>query len=144
MDVYKQKKKEAKGRAPERLSLSETVDLILDLLEAEPAIIVIDALDECDPTLRPDLIAALYTIIRKSDSPVKVFVSSRYDGDLASYLGDCPNVRVEEQDNKADIDHFVRIKVEQAIKEKRLIKGNVSQELKRKIIGTLTAGAQGM
>ncbi|KAL1599674.1 hypothetical protein SLS60_007477 [Paraconiothyrium brasiliense] len=144
LDTYKQKRKEAKGRAPDKLSMSETVDLILDLLEDEPATIVIDGLDECDHTLKPDLIAALNTIIRKSANLIKVFVSSRYDGDLASYLGEWPSVRIEESDNKIDIDHFVRIKVEQAIEGKRLIKGNVSDQLKGKIIETLLSGAQGM
>ncbi|KAL5391936.1 hypothetical protein PMIN04_007501 [Paraphaeosphaeria minitans] len=144
IDAYKQKKKEAKGRAPEKLSLSETTDLILELLEDEPATIVIDALDECDPTLRPDLILALKMILVRSESLVKVFVSGRYDGDLASYFGDSSNIQIEEKDNKFDIDHFVRIRLEQAIKEKRLIKGKVSDQLKEKIIETLTAGAQGM
>ncbi|OCK92067.1 uncharacterized protein K441DRAFT_615385, partial [Cenococcum geophilum 1.58] len=144
VEAYKKKKKEAKGRAPEKLSLSETVELVPLLLENNPAIIVIDALDECDPARRPDLIIALDSIIQESSSLVKVLISSRSDGDIACHLGKWPGVRIEERDNKVDIEKFVRTKVAQAIEERRLIKGNVSKQLEDKIIEALTSGAQGM
>lgn len=141
---YKEKKMEAKGRNPEKLMLDETVDVILALLETNPATIVIDALDECDPHQRGELLDALSTIIRDSASLVKVFVSSRDDGDIVCQLADLPNVFIQASDNKADIERFVRTQVAEAIQKKRLIRGNVSEQLKGQIIETLIDGAQGM
>ena len=141
---YEEKKREAKGRNPEKLMLDETVDVILALLETNPATIVIDALDECDPHRRGELLDALSTIIRDSASLVKVFVSSRDDGDIVCQLADLPNVFIQASDNKADIERFVRTQLAEAIQKKRLIRGNVSEQLKGQIIETLIDGAQGM
>ena len=141
---YTEKKTEAKGRNPEKLVLDETVDTILALLETNPATIVIDALDECDPGSRGELLDALDTIICESASLVKVFVSSRDDGDIVCRLANSPNVYIRASDNKVDIERFVRTQVTEAIKKKRLIKGNVSEQLKSQIIKTLINEAQGM
>ena len=142
--AYKEKKKEAKGRSPERLTLDETVDVILELLETNPAIIVIDALDECDPARRQDLFLALRKIIQESASLVKVFVSSRDDHDIVHQLHDSPNLYIHSEDNGADIDRFVHSQVAQAIRDEKLICGNVSESLRDHVIKTLTSKAEGM
>ena len=49
---YLSMKKEARGRKLGKLELEDTVRIILQLLESNPATIVIDGLDECDPTRR--------------------------------------------------------------------------------------------
>ncbi|TGO46429.1 hypothetical protein BOTNAR_0588g00050 [Botryotinia narcissicola] len=56
---YLARRKEARGRTPEKLNLEETIDIVLELLESNPAIIVIDGLDECDPIKRNDLLLGL-------------------------------------------------------------------------------------
>jgi exopolysaccharide biosynthesis predicted pyruvyltransferase EpsI len=142
--AYKEKKEEAKGHDPEKLMLDETVEAILALLETNPANIVIDALDECDPDRRHELFEALDTIIQQAASVVKVFVSSRDDGDIVCRLTSSPNVIIQTSDNKVDIECFARTEVAQAIKKKRLIKGNVSAQLEDRIIKTLIDGAHGM
>lgn len=144
VEKYKEKKKEARGRTLEKLTLSETVALILVLLEDNPATIVIDALDECDPARRHELLSALDSIIQESASLVKVFVSSRDDGDIVCHLARSPNVFIQASDNGVDIERFVRTKVAQAIKSKRLIKGVVSRQLESRIVKTLIDGSQGM
>ena len=141
---YKQKKREAKGRNPEKLTLEETQDTLLALLHINPATIVIDALDECDPYSRHELLDALDEITCKSASLVKVFVSSRDDGDIVCRLDNSPNVYIHAHDNKADIERFVHTKVTEAIEKKRLIRGKVSEQLQNQIIETLIDGAQGM
>ncbi len=103
--------------------LDETVDVILGLLETNPAYIVIDALDERDPNKRYELFEALDTIIQESASLVKVFVSSRDDGDVVCRLISPPNVFLRTSDNNTDIECFARTEVAQAIKKKRLMKG---------------------
>lgn len=142
--AYEEKKKEAKGRKPERLALDEIVDVILALLETNPATIVIDALDECDPARRQDLFLALRKIIQKSANLVKVFVSSRDDHDIVHRLQNSPNLYIHSKDNSEDIGHFVHWQVIRAIEEEKLICGNVSESLRDQVIETLISKAEGM
>jgi hypothetical protein len=57
--AYK-KKKEAERDASTLMTLefNDCVELILDLLKANPTTIIIDAVDECDPDGRIDLLEA--------------------------------------------------------------------------------------
>jgi hypothetical protein len=143
---YKEMKEEADedGYEPAKLRIAECVDLILALLESNPATIIIDALDECDPNRRYELLLAFDKIIRNSANVVKIFVSSRDDNDIVRRLANSPNVVIRASDNGEDIEQFVRSKVDQSIIEQRLLSGNVSDELKSRIISVLINGAQGM
>lgn len=129
---------------PARLTVTECETLILGLLEINPATIVIDALDECDPDRRFELLLALDRIIQKSANVVKVFVSSRDDNDIVCRLEDSPNVIIRASDNGKDIRRFVGSLVLQSVNNKRLLSGRVSGELRNHIIRTLEEGAQGM
>lgn len=144
---YKTLKKEADDdglEEPARLTVTECETLILGLLESNPATIVIDALDECDPDRRFELLLALDRIIQKSANVVKVFVSSRDDNDIVCRLEDSPNVIIRASDNGKDIRRFVGSLVLQSINNKRLLSGRVSEELRSHIVRTLEEGAQGM
>jgi hypothetical protein len=144
---YKQLKEEADddgNEEPLKLTVTESVELILALLERNPATIIIDALDECDPVRRHELLAALDTIIRDSANVVKIFVSSRDDHDILCRLGNSPDIFIRASDNGEDIDHFVRSQVKQSIVDKRLLSGKVSTELRERIISVLIEKAQGM
>ncbi|KAB8295087.1 hypothetical protein EYC80_007025 [Monilinia laxa] len=143
-NAYLSRKKEARGRKPEKLNLEETVDIILELLETNPATIVIDGLDECDPIKRNDLLLALQKIITKSNSIVKVFVSSRDDHDLVCHLVNSPNLYIHAADNTEDIVIFIRSRVQEAIRDGKLLCGRVSDRLKNIIIGRLIKEANGM
>jgi len=143
---YKEMKEEADddGCEPAKLTITECVRLILALLESNPATIIIDALDECDPSRRHELLLAFDKIIRDSANVVKIFVSSRDDHDIVCRLVNSPNVYIRASDNGEDIERFIRSEVDQSIIEKRLLSGNVSDELKSRIISVLIKGAQGM
>lgn len=141
--LYREKK-EGKPREPQKLTLDEATDLIISLLERSPAIIVIDALDECDSSKRQDLILALQTLVTKSKTAVKIFVSSRDDYDILSQLRDEANVSIESADNKTDIENFVSFQVNKAIEERRLLCGSVKDNLKNHVIKTLIEKADGM
>ena len=142
--AYLSRKKEARGRKPERLGLLETVQTILELLEANPAIIVIDGLDECDPMKRQALLNGLRTIIRKSKNLAKVLISSRDDHDLVYRLSKTPNLYIHATDNMEDIRKFVVTRVGEAITDGRLLCGKVSSELRGTIIDILIKKAEGM
>jgi hypothetical protein len=145
-ETYKNRKKEAEddGTAIEALTIEESLRLILALLESDPATIIIDALDECDPYQRHKLLDALDRIIQESASLVKIFVSSRDDNDIVCLLTLSPNVVICAVDNGEDIKRFIDSEVDQSIRHKRLLIGKVSEELKNQIKTTLTRGAQGM
>lgn len=126
------------------LSLEETVGLIIDLLSDTPATIVIDAVDECDPTRRHQIFDGLDDIIQNSANVVKILVSSRDDGDIICRLETSPNLYISAKYNAEDIGRFIRHEVLSAITKKRLLSGRVSDYLRNLIIDTLEAGAQGM
>jgi hypothetical protein len=143
---FKMRKEEAEddGCEPTRLMLRETLGLILALLDSNPATVIIDALDECDPHRRYELLTAFDRIIQESASLVKVLVSSRDDDDILCRLENSPNVYINASDNAKDIERFVHSEVEQCIKDRRLLGGNVSQDLKNQMLTALTSGAHGM
>ncbi|KAH8817009.1 hypothetical protein F5884DRAFT_748483 [Xylogone sp. PMI_703] len=133
-----------KGVSLKRLNFDETLLLILELINDNPATIVIDALDECDPECRHELFRALNEIIQKSSNIVKVFVTSRDDGDITCHLEGSPNIYIDSQDNAKDIERFITVEIEKAVDDKKLLHGNVSDHLKNLITETLKDGAQGM
>jgi hypothetical protein len=143
---YKDMKKEADGDGCEleKLTIAECVELILAVLESNPVTIIIDALDECDPSRRHELFQALDEIIQNAANIVKVFASSRDDNDIICRLTKSHNIFIRACDNSEDIKRFIHSHVGQSITNKRLLRGNISEELKSQIISTLTEKAQGM
>jgi hypothetical protein len=127
-----------------KLTIAESTELILALTNDNPAIIVIDAIDECQPERRHELLNALDHIINKSTNLVKVFVSSRDDIDIVLRLVESPNIFIQASGNGEDIERFVYSEVERSIADRRLLNGRVSDELKNCIISTLIGGASGM
>jgi hypothetical protein len=146
VEAFKLKEKEAQkdGSNPSRLGMDECVKLIVALLETNPAVIVIDALDECDPIRRHELFQALDNIIQRSASIIQVFVSSRDDTDIFCRLARSSNVFIQAKDNGEDIARFIEVEVSNAISDKRLLYGSVSGELENEIKWKLEEGAQGM
>jgi hypothetical protein len=120
------------------------VATFLKLLESNPATIVIDGLDECDPAKRQELLDSLEAIIANSDNIVKVFLSSRDDHDLVHRLSKTPNLYIRASDNREDIESFVKTRVDEAVAKDRIICGSVSQSLKRAILESLIQKASGM
>lgn len=129
---------------PPKLSPEESKQLILSLTDDNPATIVVDGLDECDPDRRYQLIEALEEIVQQSANVVKLFLTSRDDGDIVSHLADSPNLYIHAHDNSDDIKRFIDVEVEQAIGKKRLLGGQVSNHLKNHLVHSLRVGANGM
>lgn len=142
--AYHERVQEARGGQPEVLTLNECTDIILQLLEDNPTIIVVDALDECDAVLRQDLILSFRRIIEESPSVLKLFLSSRDDRDIVTKMKTASEVYIEATDNRTDIQNFVVYQVKKAIEEERILNGMVSERLKGEIIRTLISKASGM
>ena len=127
----------------ERLTLEEAVDFIIELAEENPATIVIDALDECDHKTRRDLLEGLRNIVEKSDNVMKIFVSSRDEPDINCILSAHPNLAIDASQNTADIERYAKEEIDNSIRDKRLLLGNIPQDLKLEILSTLIGKAGG-
>ena len=131
------------------LSISESCELITKLIE-EYALttIVIDALDECDPETRWELLEALENILHHSVSLVKIFVSSRDDSDLKRGLQSYPSLFLTSDRNLNDIQTFVGRETDRLVARNRLltyiISGSTKEELKRLVKTSVVKGADGM
>lgn len=106
--------------------------------------IVIDGLDECDRSTREYPLESLKEIVQSPSSLVKIFVSSRNDADIILSLNEVPNLYIEANDNTEDISRFVDAVVNECIQRKRLLGGQVKQELKEKVCTTISRDANGM
>ena len=130
------------------LSLEDCTELIIALTADRPlTIIVLDALDECIHNRLDDLLDALKRIVRHSSRIIKIFVSSRNDhrlvhqlAELEDYLG----IEIEATHNRTDISTFVRHNVDHLINKRRLLYGEVPDNLKERIVSVLCDKAQGM
>jgi hypothetical protein len=139
-------KEEAEGFASGQLRIEESCQLIMQLIELYPqTTVIIDAMDECDPMTRLELLQALENVLQVSSSLVKVFISSRDDQDIVLRLSDYPNLEIDSQRNSDDIARFVKDDVERLIKAKKLLRYSSSQaEMKKLVIDKVIEGAAGM
>ena len=80
----RRKKAEEDCSTIKRLTIEECTRLIIELTKDHPAIIILDALDECEGITRHELLEALDSIVSNSANVVKVFISSRDDIDIVS------------------------------------------------------------
>ena len=141
--VYMERRRDGFAAGP--LITSESKALIIELSQLRPlTTFVIDALDECDPVLRGELFDALTQILQSSNGLVKILVSSRNERDIICELASCLNVEIEAKDNQADISHFVNHEVDDLIRKKRLLYGNVPDDLRHMIKQVLREKAGGM
>ena len=118
----------------------------MQLIELYPqTTVIIDAMDECNPTTRLQLLKALENVLQASSSLVKVFVSSRDDQDIVLRLSNYPNLEINSQRNSDDIVRFVKDEVERLIQDGKLLRHSSSQaEMKKLVTDRVIEGATGM
>ncbi len=80
------KKAEEDCSSLKKLTVQDCIRLIIELTKNHPAVLILDALDECEENTRHELLEAFDDIISNSTEVVKVFVSSREDIDIVSSL----------------------------------------------------------
>ena len=139
------KSREQNGFAAGPLTLDESTALIIELSQDRPlTTIIVDALDECDLSSRGDLLDALSGILQDSCGLVKILVSSRADADIVCHFSDCLDLQIEASQNQEDIENYVNSEVESLINRKKLLRGNVPEDLKETIARHLREQAKGM
>jgi ankyrin repeat domain-containing protein 50 len=101
--------------------------------------LVLDALDECEPESRWRLVETIGDLMSKSKRPLKVFVSSRPNGDIREFFASRPNVEIQATDNQDDIKKFVN---EEIVKHRRWNK--ISPSLREEVVRILLDRSSGM
>lgn len=129
------------------LSGKDATNIIIETIKDRPlTYIVIDALDECNPQKRVDLIRSLKTILADSKSLVKIFITSRDNhGDITQEMNGYPAVCIDASQNKEDIEYYIRHSVQKVIEENKLLTTErIDGDLQRRIEESLSRGAAGM
>lgn len=122
------------------LDIDKCGEVLLDLINSYPATtIVLDALDECEPDSRGELMTVLDDLMEQSHNPLKILISSRRDQDIRSHFQGKPTIEIQATDSQSDIAKFVHVKMAQ---DKRWAK--LSPSLRREVETTLLTGSQGM
>ena len=120
------------------LDIPSLLRLILDIQATKPAVIVVDALDELQKSDRYELINALKEICRDVvSSAIKLFLTSRDDGQILALLSNCLKVRIEADTNRDDMQAFVRHHVDFAARSCSLLDGNITLKLQADLTQTL-------
>ncbi|KAJ5175432.1 uncharacterized protein N7482_001309 [Penicillium canariense] len=101
--------------------------------------LVVDAMDECSPESRDELIEALKEFVAQSKKPVKIFISSRPDPDIQRQLEDAPGLSVDASDNQEDIRSYLQGQIDKFAK-----KAAFFGRLKADIVTRLLQRSQGM
>ncbi|KAH7086732.1 hypothetical protein FB567DRAFT_592603 [Paraphoma chrysanthemicola] len=131
--IYEEK--ESKYFASNELHIDESCQLLEDLTnEALQTTIIIDALDECNPTTRQLLIDALERVLKKSSSLVKIFISCRKDHDLVPRLESYPGLEISSQKNGEDIAKFVKEEIERLVSKKQLLRHSEDKSVMKGLI----------
>lgn len=140
LECYEERRK--RGATVEKLTFDECGQLIIPLLDSCPqSTIVIDGLDECESRQRTDLLKKLSELTRSSTSLVKIFISSREEIDIRMELEHVPNLYIDAQDNKYDIERFIRREIWE---RNRLLRGKASKGLKKRVTSKILEKANGM
>lgn len=122
------------------LSLDVCKNHLLELVNLySQTTIVFDALDECDPVSRWQLVSAIQDLISKSKRPIKVSISCRRKDYVKRHFTSWPNIEIRAKDNQGDIEKFINIDVDWPRQW-----GPISLSLRKVIIEILFERSQGM
>ncbi|KAH8809444.1 hypothetical protein F5884DRAFT_883657 [Xylogone sp. PMI_703] len=144
-DAYDARKRD--GFAAGKFTIEECTRLIIAISAIISSItVVIDAVDECDSAKRWELLEFLSKISSNAVSLVKIFLSSRSDENIQSSLPESVNLYLDIEDNRDDIEVFIREKINSVSLTRlpSLLGVPVSKELKKTIFNTLLEQAHGM
>ena len=126
--------------------MQESCELLLQLIDYhQMTIIVIDALDECDPNTHDELLQVLQTVLSQSTSLVKIFVSSRDDGDIKRQLEEYPDLTISSSKNFSDITAFITFETAKIVRRRKLLRNSqAEEELQSSIVQEAIDKADGM
>jgi Cdc6-like AAA superfamily ATPase len=132
---YQRRMTEAKLDVEEVLPLScgSCMDLMLDIFATNPAVIVLDAIEEMEEDSKSELLHALVNIRKTASSAIKIFLSSRYDTKTNNLPDDEIKVQVDAQQTRADMEKLVQRSISTATEEWKLTGLNVGPTLQAEL-----------
>lgn len=140
LDKYEGRRKS--GQVKASLSCKESQDVLGAITDILPlTTICIDALDEVDRESRNKLLHSLKHVVESSRHPVKIFATTRMDGDILHQLREFPRIEIEADDNIEDIILFVNDRVRGIVNDGLL---HVSPEVQQEVCSFLCEKAKGM
>ncbi|KAM0426280.1 hypothetical protein ACHAPT_008320 [Fusarium lateritium] len=103
---------ENRKRVQQDIELQDCKSALVEMINSYPrTTLVLDALDECDSNTRQQLATFLKDLVKESTHLLKVFVASRKETDIETYLGSFQGpqmlVQISTSDNKGGIKKFV-------------------------------------
>jgi hypothetical protein len=126
------------------ISEEECKDLIIALCDIYPTtILVLDGMDECKLEVRESLIESIQEIMSRTRGILKLFISSRFEGDIELALKDVDyRIGLNAADNEGDITLFVVDQV--ANSTGRGLPRTLTTEQQETVIRVLISKADGM
>ncbi|KAI2904559.1 hypothetical protein CBS76997_4162 [Aspergillus niger] len=149
VEEYRKRLQEATyyGEGPAALSVERCTELLCELGQSAPIMLIIDALDECDSQQRTILQQSLEEMRQSCRDLVKIFVSSRYEEDIATGFRHKRTLCVTPHDTEDDLRHFIDLHVSRFVSRWAVLHSEASdklQQLEKSLKETLNTGAQGM
>ncbi|KAE8325477.1 hypothetical protein BDV39DRAFT_206818 [Aspergillus sergii] len=139
LQIYMDKRQ--RGFPSTDLSLEESEALLAQLISTYPkTILVLDALDESEESSRQSLISYFSRLVEQIQN-LKIFITSRRDGDIACQLESKANVGINATDSQDDIAKFVSQKIDEDEQNRAT---PISVELKYDIVRIILDKSQGM
>lgn len=126
-------------RLSEQEKTPQHQDLLLALTilcrEQKKVFLVIDALDECDPSVRKELCGFLRTPVSHC---IRTFVTSRYHpADIREFFSECPQIEIKA--DSSDLQMYMRHEIECSD-----WRGDIDDRLTEKIAITIVESAKDM
>ena len=138
----------ARATAEGSLTTPQILELIKDIIRNRSVtVIIVDALDECQPADRSNLIGKLASLL-KEGSVVKILLVSRNEPDIRKRLQEYLSIEVTSTSNRSDLDHYVSRAIDKRCDgspESRIFfpEGVISSDLREKLKQRLREQAQG-
>ena len=140
------KKEKESGHPSTSLSFPHTKEYFKAAMSrCRDLFIVVDALDECEGAERDEVATFLGSLLGGGEAyRVKILITSRPEDDLSLAFDSQSSYRIDVNDTANDIEPFVASRVKELIRSRKLLRGDVSEDLQETIIDTLNRKADGM
>lgn len=120
-----------------KLKTKDCVDLIIELVNDDPVTIVLDAIDEVQDAQRLHLFDELHRILNQAANIVKIFLTSRNDGEVLSSFPSATILSINSANVRGDMQDYIHRELDSA----RLLNGCISPQVRTELADALLSGA---
>lgn len=137
-------KNKASGFATSQLSYEQAL-AHLQVLGQTPSqtFLILDALDECEESMRTKLVKDMQILISACSHPLKIFVSSRPNPDIKAELSKELNRAIGATDNRGDICKYVERMITDPRRTPPFWQTKLGSDVRQRVFEMLTQNAEG-